>query len=524
MDFSGEQIKNHLLAKYKGARELPWPRWLKDSRWVPTFVMSLPADPRVIAVEVIPSANIPRTIYRREVKTLQQQHKELRVVVCVSAEGLEEFPDASEFCHELSFGLKSFIPSFGLQTIVTTDLDTKGGKRRTGTRVSAPKAARTGVKKKEGQKGDIEIGWFPRQILDRATGLTRLAFRQTLDLFCRRIVLCGDDEVAAVALVKCSIDELLQYYPKCHANAGSFMKLAHFESLFRKVDTDATEHVLHSFRVFLVGCVIINTFYDQLLETHKRFSLGKERKVSIEYCWLLASIFHDVGYPWQRSGRLVEMELDDEDAEVYVVSKGSRWIKKHYTHACRMLSSLGAFVATSPAHQKEWDGGMIPDGHAEKLGIELMNLHDQRNPSHAIVSAFRMLSSIVEQAQADDKRTDRFVVVTHAVPAALAILLHDWRLWKHARKWRLFPVDMCVIPLAAILIFIDTWDDFKRKTPPAPVSVDEFKIDGDGVGVSIRWHRTEDYEKENEKYRAFGKAIKNQLFRMRIVASVEGAR
>jgi len=461
--------------------------------------MSLPDARWVIAIDLIPSANVPRLIYREEVRALKQRHPELLVIVCVLDRYRDFFPGTEAFCREIGCGLQSFIPEVGLQTVVTTELDSKG-------EIEAA----------------IEPGWFPRHILDKATNLANLSFHQAIDDFCQEVVPLGDDERAVTTLVNETVDRLLRHYPECHANVGSFMKLAHFELLFRQAVPAATEHVFHSFRVFLAGCAVLNRFYERFLGAHKRFCLCSKGRLSIEYCWLLTAIFHDIGRPHESGPRMLTEELEDEDIAVSIVGKETRWVKEHYKHARRFLTSLGTFVATTPLGDDKWDGGLLPDDLDEALATEWTNLYDEMS-SHAVISAFNMLASIVEQATAVNERKNRPFVVTHATPAALAILLHDWRIWDKAKKWKLFPVDCGIFPLAALLIFIDTWDDFKRKGRMSPISVESFVISETGVDVTVKWQKAEEYEKERIKYTAFRKALKNKTFGMNIAVEVAGA-
>jgi hypothetical protein len=427
MDSLQKRFLSQFRAKYKGIKALAPPAWLDRSRWKPSFCMALPNDGRIVAVDLIPSANVPRFIYREEVHALKQKHPQLRVIVCVLDKQLDAFPETEAFCREIGCGLQTLIPEVGLQTVVTTDLD-----------------------RADEIEGVVEPGWFPKHILDKAANLTNLSFHQTINDFCQKVVPLADNEDAVTNLVYETVDRLLQHYPNCHASVGSFMKLAHFESMFRQVVPTATEHVLHSFRVFLAGCAVISRFYESFLVAHKRFCLGSERKMSIEYCWLLTAIFHDIGRPLEGSRPMLEAELEDEDILVSVVGKDTRWIKEKYNHARRILASLGVFVASSPAGDDGWDAGAVPDDQDNALAAELTNLYN-RMSSHAVISAFNMLASIVEQARAVDERKNRPFVVTHATPAALAILLHDWKIWDDAKKWRLFPVDFGIIPMAALL-------------------------------------------------------------------------
>jgi hypothetical protein len=244
--------------------------------------------------------------------------------------------------------------------------------------------------------------------------------------------------------------------------------------------------------------------------------------MSIEYCWLLTAIFHDIGRPQETGRRMLEAELEDEDIAISVTGKDTRWVKENYSHARRILTSLGAFVASSPTASDQWDAGAVPDAEDTTLAAEWTSLYNAMS-SHAVISAFNMLASIVEQARAVNERRNRPFVVTHATPAALAILLHDWKVWDSAKKWKLFPIDFATIPMAALLVFVDTWDDFKRKGPVSSIMVDSFTINDTGVSVTVRWLKADEYEKEKIKYHAFKKALKNCMFDMNIDVKVVSA-
>ena len=489
-------VLDQLIEKYRGLKKIECPDWLVDSRWNPAFCLARSDDKRIYAIDLVPSAKIPRSIYKGEVLNLKKKHKNLRIIVCVLDELLGQFPDAEKFCSQMGYGLQSYIPEVGLQTIVLTDLDN--------TYHSA---------------AEVEAGWFPKQILEKAEGLTNLSFHNTLDSFLTQITPIADNESAVLKLVKLTIGQLLQYYPKCHPDVGSFMKLEQFERLYRRLEQDAADHVLHSFRVFLAGCAIISRFRKVFKDAHKRLCVCSARTLSVEYCWLLTAIYHDIGYPQEKVKRLLEAQLDDEDLDISVQGSERRWQREKYVTARRILSSLGMFISTCTASEDKWDGGSVPGRRDGQLSSEWTRLYDQMS-SHSVIGAFNMLASILEQASAVDEQKNHAFVLTHAAPAALAILLHDHRIWDELRKWRLFPIDAGYLPMAALLVFIDTWDDFKRRGLPSPISIESFDISNNTVTIAVKWLKADEYEKEKVKYEAFKRALKNRQINLRIRAAV----
>lgn len=511
MPSAENRVLKLLRETFPGWKVIAPPDWLARCRWKPMDCLGKEGDHRVVAVDFIPSANIPRSLYKGEMAPLLNAHAELRVVVCVDEGALADRPTAEDQCRKYSssadgrVGLKAIVPGLGLQTILPIDLD---GDR---------------------QRGPIPIepGWFPEEVLRNALGLQRLSFAATLDSFVARVRHLGNDEPGTLALVEQTIDELLQHYPKCHANLASFMKLAHFEDLFRRNMPGSSEHVFHSFRVFLAGCPIVNRFYDQFRRAHLRYSVGRPASLSIEYSWLLTAIFHDVGRTYEGMQALIkkmlsEQALDDDNIAVTVSSPNDLWLKEEYAAARRLLCSIAAFVRSGPRPREKWDASGMPDDEAKALEPALTSLHD-RYSCHAIISAFAMLAEIFDKARAADERTNRRFVLTHAVPAAISIMLHDWRIWPEAKRWGLIPVDMAVLPLAGVLIFLDTWDDYKRKGTTSPICVHRFEIEPTFVEVCVQWASRDEFEKAKGpiKYAALDEALRSTV-PMRIRTSVAG--
>lgn len=473
------------------------PVWLNDSRWKPRLCLSLPGDKRLIAIDVIPSAVIPRVLYKEVVSKLLISHRRLRVIVLVNESAFELHQGIKTFCSNMGIGLKSIVPNIGLQTVCATDLDTI-----------------------QTSSGFVEEpGWFPESILQRAMHVSRISFTKEILRFVNSIRKVKRDKEKVTALVFQTIDRLLQSEKQCPSSAARFMKLDHFENLFRQAQPDATDHVLHSFRVFLAGCCVVDQYYDHFVDSHARFCNVKRPQP--EYTWLLASIFHDIGKPKEKGGEMLETEIDDEDISVRVETKKNKWNRDCYKTARALLASLGAFVGSSCKSDTKWDLGAFPDKNDARLITDWTRIYNKLK-SHAVISSLDMLADISDKAKQAGQRQNRSFVASHAVPAALAILLHDWHIWEEAKKWKLFPIDLKVFPMAGLLVYIDTWDDFRRIHDKARINITDFRVDQDGVSVDIEWDSGAEYQNELRKYIAFEKAITKSPFEYKINARVAG--
>jgi hypothetical protein len=449
-------------------------------------------------VDIIPSAAIPRGIYRSEVQPLLRNHANLRAAVCVLEDGLDSHPEAENFCEELKIGLKVYVPGLGLETLLRTDLD--------------PEIIEKPVEQ--------ERGWFPATILDRAKGLDRLFFAKELDALIPHIEAAREDDHKSLSLVREAVDRLLPACPTFRTNMRQFMRLEQFESLLHISSPGYSEHVFHSFRVFLAGCPIINQFYPVFEEAQECLLSPEDGALRPEYTWLLASIFHDIGRLKEEAPHFLEDTIQDEDVEVSVTGKSTRWVRLEYQGARRLLGSLAIFLR-SAEYGEHWDGGAIDDEEAEPMIISWTRIYDEMR-THGMIGALDFLAQVYRKAGASNQRAKRPLVLAHAVPASLAILLHDWHLWNEAEEWKLIPIDAKRMPLAALLVFLDTWDDYKRKEGQESPAIVDYTVDAKGASVTVEWGRSDLLEREQVKYEAFERAVVNKPFVMKITPRMGG--
>ena len=494
MNQLAQEVLKFIRMDYPGMRCVSPPRWLRQSSWRSGICLKRDRDRRTLVVDILPSGTIPHALYREQVLPLLAKHRELRIVICAYEQEPEKTGSIERFCLTHAIGLKTIIPHFGLQTVVPTDLD-------------------------PAKKGPIpaEGGWFPREILLSARGLSRLSYASVLDEFIAEVQLHPDDETKTLALITGTIQNLLDQYPKCHADIANFLKLLNFEKLLRGYAPQSSEHIFHSFRVFLAGCCIIDRFYDVFREAYERLCLNVPEQFSLEYCWLLTAIFHDIGRQKEGLGQLLQLTSEDPYTDFAPSGRNTRWLEGHYERARQALTSLGVFIAATPGHRGTWDGGLVPDKRCVEHGKAWTNLYDSYK-SHAVVSAFDMLAEVFDKASAVEEIENRPFVVAHAVPAALAIFLHDWRVWTQAEQWQLYPIDMAALPLAAILVYLDTWDDYKRKDGDPMIHIDRYRANQTGAAVNVKWASDAQFEREKAriKYDKLKEAIKNRVCSLRV--------
>ncbi len=470
--------KQNPLLTYLGPDS--WPVWLKKSRWKPDIVFSGGAE-NFLAIDISLSGSVPQTVYREVVGRLLKNHKNLKVLVCLPQKLLDQNQYTIDFCRRLGIEIRLIGFGGGLEPLPPAPLPIP------------PRLARP---RRRG------VGQFPQPILERATGLNNLLFRNILNTFVKKVTRIGDSDPRALSLVNDTVDSLLQCHPHFRAKRAAFMRLVSFENLLKSTSLKSSDHVFHSFRVFLAGCPIINQFYNQFSRSTKKYMICPANEMHVEYVWLLTALFHDIGRPKESLKDFVAQEIQDDD--ISITGNPSRWKLSHYQLAQKILGSLGAFMGSKNTGQ--WDGGLIDDKEGIDLSAEWKTIYDSLE-SHGVISAYDFLADIIGMMTAAGERKHRAFMISHAPLAALAVLLHDWRMWEHAKNWKLIPVDIRQNPLAAILIYIDTWDDYKRKAEDPVVSIADYQIDSKGARVFVEWENEVALHGQDRKYESFKKAL-----------------
>ncbi len=461
--------------------QISWPVWIRNSEWTPSLVFTTAG--KFITVEIARSGSVPHILYREVLSKLLQDHDNLKIIVCLPRAIFEKSPDTANFCHSL--GIEVRLVGFGLGLDIFQPV---------------PFPLRPEELARPFPHG---IGQFPQPILERATGLNRLLFADVLNNFVTNISQCNDSDTDTLILIKRTVDTLLQSHPHFRAKDNPFLRLVSFEKLLLNASIDTSDHVFHSFRVFLAGCPIINQFYDQFKQSTLKFTNCPQEDVFIEYIWLLTALFHDSGRSKVSLKPFLSQTMQDDD--LIVTSKTGRWEKVRYREANRILRSLGAFMASRS--EGVWDGGTFDDEDGINLGAEWTGIYDGLD-IHGIISAYDFLSDTYDNMTAAGERNHRPFMISHAPLAALAMLLHDWRLWEKAKKWRLIPVDISRNPLAALLIYIDTWDDYRRKVGDPDITIVEYEVNSEGARVVVEWENAAALQNQEKKYNSFRESIR----------------
>lgn len=267
-----------------------------------------------------------------------------------------------------------------------------------------------------------------------------------------------------------------------------------FEAVLFK-DPGYRDHFIHQFQVFLTGVPIIDNYHDRIFERISG-TVSKEALVDIDFSWLLAATFHDIGYPVQRFDAILATFFRDflniEDVPVWV-DIGRILTLRNFQQYVDELTSLFTFLRKSQRGKSRWR-------YSARHAIE----HDVRSHfmrrlivgrNHGVVSALTLLDRM-ESGGLEGGMTAEYedtILTGTVMPAALAILLHDIGVYSDEK---IGDIRFEENPLSFLLIYCDALQEWGRPvsssmwngTEYAPL-LTEFRVDKQKVHASLTYHR-----------------------------------
>jgi len=462
-------------------------------KWRPKYVFSLPTTNLIIAVDIIYNQQVSKKIYETEVAKALKGNSTLRVCLFSSLD--YDYDYLKKFCKRNKFGLKVYTPN-SINTILPFESEkTEGVSRRRA--------------RKE--------GWFPQIILSEVKKIKRIKYKKTIIGLVNKIEKCRTKD-RQLALARGAIDKMLKASPNYIGNNIPFMRLSNFEGLFNTSDIKCKDHVFHSIRVFLMGCVIIDRFYDKFLSYYKEI-LGTDR-IIIEYIWLLASLFHDIGRIKQEGHKIFLSDPKKENPEIeegIEEEMRKRWKEEQYKIS---LANVVELIKQSCKRKSLRDLPFTGYALGGKIDLKIANILTEsynKRKSHGIISCFELSADILRKMEASNFKSKTFLLY-HLFPAVVAMALHDWKIWEELSEAKIFPINIKNFPLTSLLIYIDTWDDYKRDGEEK-ISIDKLTMDDNQVTVYLTWYKNSEYLDEKLKYDSFERNVLFGDFKFKIEVS-----
>ena len=466
------ELRERLLALDEFDDEAEPPEALAAYGWSPGILLRHHESGYVVGFHVMQSTILPMALLA-EAKGAQDEVPKFAVVVIASLTNANE--DVSSYCRDQGFGLLVF----------TADVIQP---------VLAPKYA---AREPERRRRRAKEGWIPEAVCKRAAALGNIrvasAIRRSLDVLSHPDAELGE----AAACVERALKDIIKDQREHLAVPVPFFKLETLEKLLDLQGILRSDHVVHSFRVYVTGCVILDHFWDFLQDAWQTYvGLGE---AALDDVWFLASVFHDCGYarsPELRTAAIRVLGFGERDGSE-LDWPPSEFAERHYQHAAKLLGSLLAHVRRG--NGGSWDLGALDGRTEEEMRLRLVQWYS-RDPSdhatHGVIGALDLAADMLRRVWAltegpkEAARVEKAFLASHVFPASAAIAMHHWKLWPEFEESELLPLQARTHPLAGLLLYLDTWDDYRR-SEPSDMQVTALDLGANTATVSVRWSTAE---------------------------------
>jgi hypothetical protein len=289
--------------------------------------------------------------------------------------------------------------------------------------------------------------------------------------------------------VEDALDRIMADQRERLADSLMFYDLAGMERLLGTRQSLESDHTVHSFRVYVTGAVLLDHFWDFLEDAWEKYVGLHDAK--LDDVWFLASMFHDCDYARHPDARAAAARVYELGESVPGWPPEGLISRDEFQWASRLVASFLAHIRRlrhSRAHH--WDlGAGVSDGPIEQeIRRSLVRWYSEFD--HGVVGALDLAADMVKRVRAGEGENgdavDRSFLVSHVYPAAAAIALHGWKMWEEFRSVKLFPFQAGHYPLAGILIYLDTWDEFRRKDG-VEMAVTGFELEDTKATVRVQW-------------------------------------
>jgi hypothetical protein len=326
---------------------------------------------------------------------------------------------------------------------------------------------------------------IPGWVIDRLPNLQRLVpeFRRVLGVFARRYRQLVDSGLPSdenqEALLRKVFLSLLKADGRFSAAYEPLELLRFFE--LSNPSHAGREHYFHTFANFLLGCIVIDDCYSAFQDFRLTCFPGTG-DWSIEYVWLLAVLFHDVGHPIENRSETAEMlfGVSAVSEEQILAERKQAWESPTYRASRVQLVSLYDHLSRADS-QSNW----VPDPFPFQGEAPLDRAFEDSflGRGHGVASSMRMLADFFRSAPSSMKQ--RQFLAHHIFVSGLSIPFHDWPVRLCLREKGISGLSTSRFPFAALLMFVDSVQEDRRGKTQDPDLLNGITVEGNTVRAEM---------------------------------------
>ena len=230
------------------------------------------------------------------------------------------------------------------------------------------------------------------------------------------------------------------------------------------------DHYFHAFHDFLLGCVVISEAYGHFQQFAQEV-MGLA-DLSVEYIWLLTSLFHDVGYALELEAEVrqllygVSLEAEfghaAEMPDHVRANRQALWNCDQYVQARLQIVSLWDYLKLEEL-QPPWMPEPLQVNGLEHNDFDKALREGFTSPScHGVASCLRLLVSLQDMVRSERNYERRKFLISHIYLAGLSIPFHHGGFRGALRSVGINRVSTYRFPFASLLMFIDSIQDDRR--------------------------------------------------------------
>jgi hypothetical protein len=294
-----------------------------------------------------------------------------------------------------------------------------------------------------------------KPLMNEIDNIDKISYRNEIQNFKK---LCNFYDKDLYTIIMESLHSLwVRKYQKEEA-FGRFEIYKDFEKVLFK-QPRYRDHFIHQFQVFLSGIPIINKHHDSIVESYTTI-FGNDSKINIDFSWLLAATFHDIGYLVQQFDEWLNSFFKEflEISEIPInLDFGKLFLIRNFQEYMDKLTSLYMSIYCDN-NDGVWTytGKHQVDNEFRKM-ISSKVISDR---NHGLISALILLDRIENSkvVQGLDNYKDG-TFTSSIMPSALSISLHDDEIFLNKK---IKQIEFSKDPLSFILIYCDTIQEWGR--------------------------------------------------------------
>ena len=310
-----------------------------------------------------------------------------------------------------------------------------------------------GVKSEQFGKRHID-----RKIIDKLFDLKKISYREELfSVMNEHLTEKGNEYEFAFEVFSKLWEKCIGIY------YSNFLKI--FDPVLQHIFAETEEesiriyrdHYLHQFQVFLLGLYFIDKLYHNFTEKYKK----------PEISWLIISSFHDMAYPVQLyddwSGEFFK-KIFDVTKDIAHIELKSKFVEESFMNCTNsLIASLCSVFG-----KEELKGDWLAEKN--KL-VQFFYKEITEAKNHCILSSISLLkmipkykTKIMKTIKSNgDRKKFQDIFNNIFMPSALAIALHDAKIWLKLKKDGNLPIlKFEDDPLSFLLIFCDNIQEWGR--------------------------------------------------------------